>query len=104
MFPREPYLENRVIGPKHLRQHPLGKAGRQRPLVKIPSSFARFLAFLQCHGNSEGGLYEQMVLREKSGEQHAVPVLVGAFVHQTVDGLISGSCISSVAELAGVRA
>ena len=43
-----------------------------------------------------------MVFGEESGEQHPVPVLISAFLHQAIDCLSAGACIAPVAELPGM--
>ena len=103
MLRRQPDREYRVIGPEYLGQHPLGEPSRQRPLVDT-LILRQFLAFVQRDGHSVIGLHEQVVLSENSGKEHPVPMLVGTFVHQTINGLISGTRVAAVAQLADVGA
>ena len=91
-----------MIGPKYLGQHLVSKPPRHRPFVDV-LVLRQLLALLQRNGDAFLRLDEQMVLGEKSGEQHSVPVLVGAFVYQVRDGLFPRA-ITPVSELAGVGA
>src|ERR1035441_9590519 len=47
---------------------------------------------------------EEMVLGQEPGEEHPVPVLVGAFVDEAAGGLRSGLRIALVAKLPSVGA
>ena len=105
MLPREPDLEHRKVESEHLGQHPMGEARGQRPLVRV-FFLCQFLAFVQGDGDPRLRLDEQAVFGEEPGEQHSVPVLVGALLHQAFDrpALAAGAGVERVAELPCVGA
>ena len=97
VFPRQPHLEHRQVGPEHLRQHGSGEMRRHAPLVHVLPS-RQLLALVQRDRNAHLRLDEQAVLGQKPSEQHAVPVLVGALLRQMLDGLGAG-VVALIAEL-----
>ena len=103
VLPGELDPEYRMVRSEHLRQQAVGEARGERPLVDALLA-GQLLAFVQGDGNTHLRFDEQIVLGEKASEQHAVPVLVGALVHQVVDRLTSRARIEAVAELAGMSA
>ena len=96
-------LEYRVVGPEDLREHSLGETGGQRPriLASLPS---QLLALVHRDRHAGVGLDEQMVLRQETGEEHPVPVLVGDLMGETVNGLGATDCVAHVAELTAAGA
>ena len=78
------------------------EAGGHPPLVEV-FVLSQLLALFQRDRYTRLRLNEQVVLGKKTGEQHAVPLLVRAFVHQAIDGLSSRTRIQPVAELASMR-
>ena len=100
---READLEHGIIGPENLRQHPGRVACRQRPAVRRTFVRRQLIALRQRDRHPFLLVDEQMVLGQEPGEQHPVPVLVGALVDQAVDGLRSGLRIALVAKLPSVR-
>ena len=101
MLPREPDLEHRMVRSEHLRQQAVGEARGERPLVDTLLA-GQLLAFVQGDGNPHLRFDEQIVLGEKAREQHAVPILVGALVHQEAGRLTSRARIEAITELAGM--
>ena len=83
------------VGLEHLRQHGVGETGGKRPLVHafiaLPARavvlFGKRFALVQRDGDAHFRFDEQVVLGQEAGEQHPVPVLVGALLRQMVDGL-----------------
>ena len=103
MLPRELNFEYRMVRSEYLRQQAVGEARGERPLVDA-FLLGQLFAFVQGNGNAHLRLDEQVILGEKAGEQHAVPVLEGALMHQPVDRLTSRARIEAITELAGMRA
>ena len=101
MFRCEPNHQGGMIGPKHLRQHPVGKPCRKRPLVDV-FFLCQILAFIERDGETLW-LDQQVIFGEEPGEQHSMPMLVGAFMHQMVNGLGSRTCIPPISELPTMR-
>ena len=84
----------------------MGEAGGQRPLVQAAAAglLGEFLAVFQGDGDAQIRFDEQVALGQEAGEQHAVPVLVGAFLHQAANGLLAGGGVAAVAKLPGMGA
>ena len=96
-------LERRMIRAEHLGQHPMGIARGERPPVQ-PLLLSQLLALFQRDCDAGVRLDEEMVFREKTSEQHAVPVLVGALMHQVIDPLASRACVAPISELSPMGA
>ena len=79
------------------------EAGGHSPPVET-LVLSQFLALFQRDRYTRLRLNEQVVLGKETSEQHAVPVLVRAFVHQAIDGLSARTRIRPIAELAPVCA
>ena len=77
----------------------VGEAGGQRPLVQAAAAglLGKFLAVLQGDGDAQVRFDEQVALRQEAGEQHSMPVLVGALLHQAANGLFAGVGTAAVA-------
>ena len=103
MFAGEANRAGRVVRPEHLRQHALGEARGQRPLVGV-LLLRQFRAFGQGDRDAQFRLDQQVVLGQEAGEQHAVRVLKGALVYHVIDRLRSRIGAEPVAELPGVGA
>ena len=84
---READLEHGIVGPENLRQHPGRVTCRQRPAVRRTLVRRQLIALRQRDRHPFLLVNEQMVLGQEPGEQHPVPVLVGALVDQPVDRL-----------------
>ena len=98
MLDRQRDVKDRVIETKDLRQHPLREAARQLPPIHL--LIARQLAALveaDCHARL--GFNEQVVLGEEPGEQHPVPVLVSALLHEMVNRSDATPLITTITEL-----
>ena len=103
VFARESDLKGGMCGPEHLRQHLMREMGGHRPFVET-LVLPQILAVLQRDRDvSPLRRDQQVVLREKSCEQHPVPALVRTFVYQTIDRLSSGARVQPIAELTAVR-
>ena len=76
------------------------EAGGERPLVHALLAGAlplgQFLALVQRHRHAHLRLDEQVVLGEEAGEQHAMPVFVGALLDEAFDGLGAGLGITEI--------
>ena len=103
MFSRELDLECRMVRAEHLRKHAVGVARRERPPVQ-PLLLRQLLALLQRDRDARARLDEKIVLRQKTGEQHAVPVLVGALMHEVIDTLASRARVAPISELSSMGA
>ncbi len=79
-------LQQHVIGPEDLRQHPAGVSGRQDVAVGCPLRGCQLLALLEADRHAVG-VHQQVVLGQEPGEEHPVPVLVGELLGQVLDGL-----------------
>ena len=82
-------LEQRVVRPEDLRQHPLGAAGGEDPHVHA-FFLGQFLGLGQADGHVLFRLDQQIVLGQEPGKEHPMPVLVGALADQVVDGQPAG--------------
>ena len=103
VFPCKLNLEYRMIRSEHLRQHLVCEARGERPLVNAFLS-GQFFALLHGDGDFHRRFYEQIVLGEKAGEQHAVPVLIGTLVHEMIDPITARTRIGTITKLAGMCA
>ena len=100
---RQRDLQHRIARAEDLREHALREVARKHQPVLAP--LARELAALvQRERHARLGLDEQLVLREEAGEQHAMPVLVGALVLQPLDALRLLAFVELVSELPAVCA
>ena len=81
---REGDLEQRVVGPEDLRQHPLGAAGGEDPHIHAVF-LGQFLGLGQADGHVLLRLDQQTVLGQEPGEEHPMPVFVGALAGQVVN-------------------
>ena len=112
MLKGEGHIGYGQVGLEHLRQHGVGETGGKRPLVHafipLPARavvlFGKRLALVQRDGDAHFRFDEQVVLGEETGEQHPVPMLVGALLRQMVDGLGACAVVQPIAQLAGVGA
>ena len=77
------------------------ETGGHSPPVEV-LVLSQLLALFQRDRYTRLRLNQQVVLGKETSEQHAVPVLVRAFVHQAIDGLSSRTHIQPIAELASV--
>ena len=64
----------------------------------------QLLALLHRDGHARGRLNEQVILSQEASEQHTVPVFVGAFVDEPVDGLCAAFLVEHVAQLPAMGA
>ena len=78
------------------------EAGGHSPPVEA-LVLSQLLTLIQRDRYTGLRLHQQVVLGKESGEQHAVPLLEPAFVHQAIDGLSSRTRTQPIAELAFVR-
>jgi len=99
----ECHLEGWVVGPEYAGQHALREVRGQRPRVLAPLP-RQLLALGHGNGNSRLRLDQELVLRQKAGEEHAVPVLVGDLMGEAIDFLRAARTIPHVAELPAVGA
>ena len=74
-------------------------AGSQAPGVRLAFFRGQLGAFGQRHADA-GRVHEQAVLRQETGEQHAVPLLVGHFLDQRLEAI----GLDAAAKLAGTGA
>ena len=65
---------------------------------------SQLLALFQRDRYARLRLHQQSILGKETGKQHAVPLLVCAFVHQAIDGLSSRTHIQPIAELTAMGA
>ena len=77
-------LQQHVVNPKDLGQHPTGVTSRQNEPVGSAFRRGQLLAFGQRDRHAVR-VHQQVILRQEAGEQHAVPVLVGKFLGELVD-------------------
>ena len=77
-------LEHRGIRTEDLRKHSRGEAGRDLPSIAGSLMCGQLVTFLKRDGDRlmRVGIHEKIVLGEEPGEQHPVPVLVGALSDQ----------------------
>ncbi|HOF31407.1 MAG TPA: hypothetical protein PK441_11210, partial [Burkholderiaceae bacterium] len=94
-------LEHRRAGLEHLRQH----AGGQRA-GQLPAAFGAFVGgqlVALFQGDGHAVVHQQVVVGQKAGEQHAVPVLVGHLLGEVVHGLHLAA-VQGIAQLPAVGA
>jgi len=96
-------LQRGVVGPEHLREHPLGETAGEGPRIGALLA-GEVLTLGDADRDLRLRLDQEIALGEESGEEHPVPVLVGALVDEMVDGLVTGAGVAPVAELAPVSA
>ena len=96
MLARKPNSGHRVVRPEHLRQHPLGETRSQGPAIHS-LALGKFLALVERDGHCQLRLDQQVVLRQETGEQHGVPLFVGALLRQVIDPMRAGPSIHPVA-------
>ena len=76
---------HRIVEPEDPRQHLRGEAGRHRPRIGLPELGGELLALRQRDRRPVLGMDEQVVLGQEPGEQHPVPLLIGALPDQQLD-------------------
>ena len=81
-------LQQHVVGAENLRQHPAGITRRKDEAVRgrWVSILGQFFALFQADGHAVR-VHEQMILGQEPGEEHPMPILVGEFLGQLVNGL-----------------
>lgn len=99
MLRRQDQLEDRGVEPEDLWQHTGGEPGGQLPAIGGAFLGSQLLAFLQS--NCHTVIHQQIVLGQKAGKEHAVPVFVGNLFNQTVHGLDLAT-IQGIAQLTAV--
>ena len=79
-------LKNRRVQPENLWQHAGSKAGGQLPAVGCTFIGGQVFTFFKRHRHRiiRVWIHQQIVLGQKAGKEHTVPVLVGDFFHQTI--------------------
>src|SRR5207253_1803327 len=77
-----------VIRAKNLWQHPAGILSGQDEAVLGSFVLGQFIAFGQTDRYTIG-VHEQMVLSQKPGKEHPMPIFVGEFLGKLVDLLFT---------------
>ena len=102
-FRRQRDLEHRIVLAEDLRQHPLGVVARElQPVRRLLAG--EFLHLVERDRHARLRLDQQIGLGQEAREQHAVPVLVGAFLNEPSGRLRSRLRVAPVAELPAMRA
>ena len=89
-------LQERIVCPENLRQHPRGVPGGQRPAVG-PFASRQLFALFQRYRDTVG-VHQELILSQEAGEEHLVPMLVSALPVKMVDALLA-VCLKHVAKL-----
>jgi len=109
-------LQERVVRPENLREHPLGAAADVIPDIRLSafllSPFAfllgQFLGLIERDRHARFRLDQQAVLGQKAGEEHAMPVLVSALTGEMSNLVVHAAAVRfgkpSIPELTSTRA
>ena len=102
-FGRQGDLQDRIAGAEDVGQHGGGPgAGQGQPIAALRAG--ELLRLFEGDGDAGPGRDQEAGFGQETGEQHAVPVFVGTFLHQAVDALGAGCGIAAVAQLAAMGA
>ena len=104
-FWRQGQLEHWRVQPEDLRQHPGRVLSRQFPSVGRAFIGRKVFAFFERDGDRPAGIgiHEQVVLGQKAGEEHTVPMLVPNFFDQPVKFLRFPFGMALVTQLTSVN-
>jgi hypothetical protein len=96
------HLQYRIIGAEDLWQHALGeRAGQLQPV--FPAFTRQLPAILQRDIHAGLRLDQQIGFRQKTGEQHAMPMFIGALCRQPINRLHATSLIATISKLTAMR-
>jgi hypothetical protein len=102
-FRRQRDLQHWIVLAEDLRQHLLGVVARQfQPIRRLFAG--EFLHLIESNSDTRLRLDQKVRLSQKAREQHAVPVLVGAFLNDACGVLYARLCVTPVPKLPAMRA
>ena len=96
-------MQHRIVLAEDLRQHPFGVFARQFEPVCHPLT-RKFLHLVESDGHTQLRLDQEVRLSQEPREQHAVPVLVSAFLNEAPGLLRACLRVPSVSKLSAMRA
>ena len=99
-FRGKAHLYRRIVLLKEAGQHGAGVTGRHFPAVGSPLFCCQILALCQGHGHTRR-VHEQTVLGQDAGKEHAVPLLVGDLLDQSIPALADAAVLDRLSPQLG---